>query len=100
MRDQLRLAAHVPKAEEVAEPQVGGPRLKLDFTIKRRDFAVKLPKFDVVAVKKVFCSLHGLGIVEAVEGHRPVKVSVRIDDVGPVFHYLAGFGTSAPSLIV
>jgi hypothetical protein len=55
--------------------------------VKHRDFAVELPKFDVVAVKKSFGSLHGFGIVGAIEGHRPVKVSVRTDDVGAVFHH-------------
>jgi hypothetical protein len=61
--------------------------LASDFVVKHRDFAIELPKFDVVAVKKLLGSLHGFGIVGAIEGHRPVKVAVRTDDVNAVFHH-------------
>jgi hypothetical protein len=61
--------------------------LARDYMVKHRDFAIELPKFDVVAVKKLFGPLYCLGIVGAVEGHRPVKVAVRTDDVRAVFHH-------------
>jgi hypothetical protein len=51
--------------------------LARDFMVKHRDFAVELPKFNIVAVKQLFGALYGLDIVGAIERHRPVKVAVE-----------------------
>jgi serine protease inhibitor len=55
--------------------------------VKHRDFAVELPKFNVVAVKLLFRPLHRLGIVGAVKGYRSIEMAVRTDDVSAVFHH-------------
>lgn len=75
-------------------------QLDRNFMVKHRDFAVELPKLNVVTIKKPFCAFHGLGIVGAIERHRPVKMAVRTDEVkrGIPPCYYVGFGTSFPSL--
>jgi serine protease inhibitor len=61
--------------------------LARDFMVKHRDFAVELPKFNVVAVKELLRPFHRLGIVGAVKGYRSIEMAVRTDDVSAVFHH-------------
>lgn len=63
-------------------------QLDRNFMVKHRDFAVELPKLNVVTIKKPFCAFHGLGIVGAIERHRPVEMAVRTDEVSAVFRHV------------
>jgi hypothetical protein len=55
--------------------------------VKHRYFAIELPEFNVVAVQEMFCLLHGLGIIGAIERHRSIETAIRTDDVSSVFDH-------------
>jgi hypothetical protein len=55
--------------------------------VKHRDFAVELPKLNVVTVKQPFSPFHGLSVVGTMEGHRPVKMAVCSNEINVVFHH-------------
>jgi hypothetical protein len=55
--------------------------------IEHRDFAVKLPKFDVVSVEKRFGALDGFGVVGTFDSFRPVEMAVPTNEVNPIFDH-------------
>jgi hypothetical protein len=57
------------------------------FVVKDRHFAIKLPKLNVMAVELLFCLFQGLGVVDTIEEHGPVKMAIRTDDVNPIIDH-------------
>jgi hypothetical protein len=65
--------------------------LKLEFrrVLELGDLPIPLPEFNVVAVNKLFRSLHGLVIVGAFQWNRIKEVPIGADDVNAVFRHVA-----------
>jgi hypothetical protein len=56
--------------------------------------AVALPKLDVAAVNKLFCSLRGRLVVGAFKRNRVMKMAVGADEVGTIFRQLCPVDTN------